>query len=268
MASSRDLQSLDWIKKQASIYQAADLTRQTAGLPRGTVRGTVVSVDDPENRGRVKVVFDDMNPDCPQVYGDSEYSKEREGKEPDTSHWIDVCPAFKGKQPKGLVDKRVNISVSNGQFQFAVLDDVLCDPQMLAQGKGKNLKMPNNSSMTRLPIYESGELPPASEENHGCMVIEMDGPMESDWLCVCLKRQGSYYWVRHIDMAHGHAGENDGKQEGVDTGGDAEQPVNQQAVWDFVFPTTGGEMQKYSKYGTNPRPNPFGGEAKWYDPPK
>ena len=267
MAASRDLRSLEWIKKQAAMSQAADLTRQTAGLPRGTLRGTVVSIDDPAERGRVKVVFDDMNPEIPQVYGAGEYSKEREGKEPDQSHWLDVSPAFKGRQPKGMVGKRVNISVSNGQYQYALLQDVVYDPQMLAEGKQDKLKMPNNSSMTRLPIYGSGELPEASEENHGCMVIEMDGPMDSDWLCVCLKRQGSYYWVRHIDMAHGHAGENDGKQPS-DTDGDGEQPVNQQAVWDFVFPTTGGEMQKYSQYGTSPRANPFGGEAKWYDPPK
>ena len=83
MANSRDLRSLDWIKKQATINQAADLTRSTAGLPRGTVRGTVVSVDDPEDRGRVKVVFDDMNPEIPQVYGAGKYSGERVGKEPD-----------------------------------------------------------------------------------------------------------------------------------------------------------------------------------------
>jgi hypothetical protein len=68
-------------------------------------------------------------------------------------------------------------------------------------------------------------------------------------------------------MAHGHAGENDGKQPN-DTHGDAEFPVEEQAVWDYVFPTTGGEMQKYSRYGTSPRSNPFGGKAKWYEPPK
>ena len=267
MSLSRDLRSLDWIKKQAAMGQAADLTRQTAGLPRGTLRGTIVDVDDPEERGRVKVIFDDMNPDIPQVYGAGEYSKAREGTEPDQSHWLDVSPAFKGRQPQGLINKRVNISVSNGQYQFAVLQDVVYDPQMLAQSKQQSLEMPNNSSMTRLPIYEAGSLPPASAENHGCMVVEMGGPMESDWLCVCLQRQGEYYWVRHIDMAHGHAGENDGKQPS-DTDGDGEQPVNQQSIWDFVFPTTGGEMQKYSQYGTSPRANPFGGEAKWYDPPK
>ena len=266
MSAGRDLRSLDWIKSQAAMRQAADLARQTSGLPKGTIRGTVVSVEDPENRGRVKVVFDDMNPDIPQVYGAGDYSGKREGKEPDKSHWLDVSPAFKGRQPPGIVGKRVNISVSNGQYQYAVMQDVVYDPQMLAQEKQKELPMPDNSSMTRLPCYPSGGLPPASAENVGCMVVETGGPLNSDWLCVCLGRQGSYYWVRHIDMAHGHSGQNDGKQPN-DTRGDGEEPVNQQTVWDYVFPTTGGEMQKYSKYGTDPRANPFGGDAKWYEAP-
>ena len=233
-----------------------------AGQPRGTLRGTIVDVDDPEERGRVRVVFDDMNPDIPQVSGAGEWSKERLGEEPDKSHWIDVSPAFKGKQPKGLLNKRVNIAVSNGQFQYSVLQDVMYDPQNLATSKQDKLEMPNNSSMTRLPIYESGSLPPASKENHGCMVVEMGGPLDSDWLCVCLQRQGAYYWVRHIDASHGHAGQND-STERPDSDGDAMAPINNASTWDYTFPTTAGAMSKYSSYGTDPRPNPFGGSAGW-----
>jgi len=221
MATSRDLRSLEWIKKQVALRQAADLTRQTAGLPRGTVRGTICSVDDPENRGRVCVIFDDMNPDCPQVYGAGEYSKEREGKEPDKSHWIDVCPAFKGRQPKGMEGKRVNINVSNGQFQFAVLvGGSLCDPQMLAEGKGKDLEMPNNTSMTRLPVYPSGELPPATAENVGCVVIEEGGFDGMQWLSVCLQRSGGYTWVNLMDRLHIH------DSQANDSAGDSEGTVN------------------------------------------
>ena len=260
------LSTVPLVKQLAAMQQASEANMKFAGLPRGTLRGRIVDVNDPEQRGRVKVIFDDMNPEIPQVSGANEWSQERIGLEPDSSHWIDVSPAFKGKQPEGLVGKRVNISASNGQYQYAVLQDVLYDPELLAQGKKDQLKMPNNSSMTRLPIYSSGSLPPASEENHGCMVVEMNGPLNSDWMCVCLKRQGSYFWVRHIDMAHGHSGQNDGKQP-PDSSGDGEPPVNQQTIWDYVFPTTGGEMQKYSQYGTSPRANPFGGEAKWYNPP-
>ena len=253
------------VQKLALLDQAAQDNLKYAGCPRGTLRGTIVDVDDPEERGRVRVIFDNMNPDIPQVSGAGEWSKKRLGEEPDVSHWIDVCPAFKGKQPKGLIRKRVSIAVSNGQFQYAVLDDVVCDPQNLA--KGKNLEMPNNSSMTRLPIYPAGELPPPGKENHGCVVIEEDGPMDSDWMCVCLKRNGKYIWVRHVDLQHGHAGENDGRQPN-DSHGDSEQPVAEQSVWDYVFPTSAQEMPKSSAYGTSPRSNPYGGEATWNAPPE
>ena len=202
MSVSRDLRSLDWIKKQASDRATLDLARQTAGLPRGTVRGTIVSVDDPEERGRVKVIFDDMNPEIPQVYGAGEWSQERVGEEPDKSHWLDVSPAFGGKQPRGMVGKRVNIAVSNGQYQFAVLQDVVFDPQMLA--KDKKLEMPNNSSMTRLPCYELDEVPPPSAENVGCVIVALNAYDDEDWLCVCLKRYGGYAWVSLIDRLHIH----------------------------------------------------------------
>jgi hypothetical protein len=215
--------------------------------------------------GRVKVVFDNMSPDIPQVENAGDYSGPRDG-EADISHWIDTSPAFKGKQPAGLVGKRVNIAVSNGEYQYAVLQDVLYDPDLLTQKAGSKLKMPNNSSMTRLPIYPAGSLPPAGQENHGCMVIEEGGPMSSDWLRVCLKRQGSYIWVRHVDLQHGHAGENDGTQPN-DSRGDREQPVNEQSVWDYVFPTSKQTMPKSSQYGTSPRSNPYGGQATWHAPP-
>ena len=244
------------------MQQASEANMKFAGLPRGTVRGVIKDVNDPENRGRVRVVFDDMNPEIPQVTGAGEYSEARVGEEPDLSHWIDVSPAFMGKQPSGLVGKRVNISVSNGQFQYAVLQDVLFDPELLAQGKQDQLKMPNNSSMTRLPIYPSGSLPPASAENHGCMVVESGGPLSSDWMCVCLRRNGSYFWVRHIDVSHGHAGQND-STERPDGDGDGQAPINNASIWDYTFPTTAGAMSKYSSYGTGPRPNPFGGSAGW-----
>jgi hypothetical protein len=202
------------------MQQSTEANMKFAGLPRGTLRGTIVDVDDPEERGRVRVVFDDMNPDIPQVSGAGEWSKERVGEEPDKSHWIDTSPAFKGKQPKGLVGKRVNISASNGQYQYAVLQDVMFDPQLLAKGKQKKLDMPNNSSMTRLPIYPSGELPPATAENVGCVIIEEDGFDGMQWLSVCLLRSGGYTWVNMMDRLHIH------DSQANDSAGDSEGTVN------------------------------------------
>lgn len=259
------LRATPLVQSLANMQQQTDQLQGMVGLPMGTLRGTIVDVDDPKDRGRVKVIFDDMNPDIPQVSGAGDWSERRIGEAPDESHWIDTSPAFKGKQPKGLVGKRVNISASNGQYQYAVLQDVMFDPQLLANGQ--KLDRPNNSSMTRLPIYPAGELPPPGKANHGCVVIEEDGPMDSDWMCVCLKRNGEYIWVRHVDLQHGHAGENDGEQP-EDSAQDIEEPVNEQSVWDYVFPTSQKEMPKKSAYGTKPRPNPYGGRAKWHEPPE
>lgn len=202
------------------MQQASEANMKFAGLPRGTVRGVIKDVNDPENRGRVRVVFDDMNPEIPQVTGAGEYSEARVGEEPDLSHWIDVSPAFMGKQPEGLVGKRVNISVSNGQFQYAVLQDVLFDPELLAQKSASKLKMPNNSSMTRLPVYSSGSLPPATAENVGCIIIEDGGFDGMQWLSVCLARSGGYTWVNLMDRLHIHDSQVN------DSRGDREGTVN------------------------------------------
>ena len=66
-------------------------------------------------------------------------------------------------------------------------------------------------------------------------------------------------WVRHSDLSHGHAGQND------DKGSDCEN-----SVWDFVFPTSHCSMEKTTTCEgpcPDPRPNPFGSEATWYPPP-
>ena len=237
---------------------------RSSGLPRGPVRAKVVDVEDPQERGRVRVLFDSVNyKEIPQVTAAGQFSKSRDGSIEYLSHWIDTSPAFKGRQPQGLLGKRVSIVLSQSQYPYAILQDVLHDKELLTDEAASKLQIPNNSPMVRLPIYGAGGLPPACAENHGCTVIESAGPMLSDWLCVCLRRNGKYYWVRHVDLAHGHAGQNDSSQL-PDTGGDGQQPIKNVAVWDNVFPTTAAQMPYASQYGTDARPNPFGAAAKWY----
>ena len=214
------LTSIGLVRDLAAALNANEANAKFAGLPKGSLRGTVTSVEDPEERGRVKVVFDDMNPSVPQVTGAGEWSEERKGEKPDESHWIDTSPAFKGKQPPGLVGKRVNISASNGQYQYAILQDVLHDPELLATNAKNKPEIPNNSSMTRLPCYPSGSLPPASAENLGCVIVETGGFDGMDWLSVCIKRSGGYTWVNLMDRLHVH------DSQANDSRGDSEGRVN------------------------------------------
>lgn len=83
--------------------------------------------------------------------------------------------------------------------------------------------------MTRLPCYPSGQLPPATAENVGCCIVELNGFDGVDWLCVCLKRAGGYAWVNLMDRLHIH------DSQVQDTGGDGEGQVN-----DDTHATTSG----------------------------
>jgi len=264
---ARSLRNIPLVRMLAETQKSLDnLNARFPGVARGTVRATVVDVNDPQERGRVRVLFDAMNPkDIPQFEGSGQFSLSRTGEE-SYSHWIDVSPSFKGKQPEGLVGKRVNVILSNGQYQYAILQDVLYDPQVLTESSAKSLEFPSNSSMTRLPVYKAGNLPPPCKENLGCMVIEEGGPMNSDWVCVCLSRNNQYIWVRHSDLAHGHAGGNDVTSQ-VDSSGNRPSPGYVGASYDHVFVTSHQEMKKASGYFTGPAGNPWGSAASWNPPP-
>jgi hypothetical protein len=67
-------------------------------------------------------------------------------------------------------------------------------------------------------------------------------------------------------LQHAHAGANDTSSY-ADTGGDKPFPGKAICGWDFVLPTTAGEMKKYSAYGTEARPNPKGDKCQWFSPP-
>jgi hypothetical protein len=255
------------VRQLARNAVATDSVMGQVGMPRGTVRATIVDVEDPKELGRVRVLFDAMNEkDIPQVEGAGKYSGSRQGIGGNISHWLDTSPAFKGKQPPGLVGKRVSVVLSQGQYHYAVLNDVIYDPQNLVDSSAQELEIPNNSSMTRLPVYPAGQLPPPCKENHGCTVIEEGGPMDSDWMCICLQRDGEFMWVRHSDLSHGHAGGNDCSQQ-VDSSGNRESPVMMATVGDSVFPTTALQFTQYSVYTTRPQGNPKGDASHWYPPP-
>lgn len=261
-----DLIGNPFIQELAKVLEDHPQVASQIGRPTGGQRAKIVDVNDPLERGRVRVIFDALNKeDIPAQERAGGEFQERQGQS-QVSHWVDCCPSFKGKQPPGLIGKRVLVNTTDGELHYAILGDVLNDPELLVPEAASRLQSPNNSSMTRLPVYPADQLPPPVKENVGCIVIEESGPMNSDWLCVCLKRDGKYIWVRHSDLAHGHAGGNDITSQ-VDSSGN--RPGNGQvaAVWDYCFPTSQQTMVKRSQFGTDFRGNPFGGACLWHSPP-
>ena len=268
------------LSELAALLRRSDRGAQIAQELSGNMQptfGEITDVEDPERRGRVKVILDQVNPDLL-----TENTLNQNETQPTQSDWISPDVPFRGVQPDQLVGMRVPIKAKNGDPNRLSFGAPIYDPEETAEGQAKwkgggsksrsgeapvgggenqDGDIPPNSDMVRCQVFPSGSLPDASEENHGCIVIEDGGPMESDWLCVCIKRKGEYFWVRHVDLQHGHAGEDDGQQD-PDTDGDGEVPVEELTVWDYVFPTTHEEYEKNSIHGTDPRDNPFGDEAK------
>lgn len=208
--------------------QAAQYARDNAGILRETA-GRVIDVEDPEELGRIRVVLREVDPKYLEENG-----LPQGGAAETESDWINPFPAFKGKQPKSLLEKRVKIMPSQGDPNKMIFGDVLYDIDDDPTIK----EIPNSSNMTRLPIYKAGELPPATKENVGCVIVEEAGPNGNDWLMVCLKRYGDYKWVRHIDRLHYHDGQLPDNDPGDNSSNDT-----QNRTWDAVTETTNDEKE-------------------------
>ena len=215
------------LESQKAAYKANDLINRL-----DITYGVVVDVQDPEERGRVRVVLDEANP----RYLEDEYSYKQGGAEATQTKWVDPIVPFSGLQPKTLINTRVPIfprAADPNRLWFG-------DPVFDKYGKevlGRDSEQPRNTAMTRFPVYPSGQLPEPGPDNFGCVLIEQGGPMNSDWFCVCLRRRGGWFWVRHMDIAHIHGGQDDGKQ-GADSALNGEAPVKESVVWDTVSATT------------------------------
>ena len=189
---------------------------------KGVRTGEIISVDDPEERARVLVKMDTEN---------SEYiGAGVESTGASQTYWVNTVPAFVGKLPETVKGQRVILHSGNNDEGQLFVQDVIRDKT------GEDAPA-QSSTMTRMPMYQSGSLPPANQDNLGCTVVELDGPCSSDWLCTCLRRRGAFLWVRHIDLNHIHQDQDDGRQP-PDSSGDGEAPVDEGTIWDKVAPTT------------------------------
>lgn len=184
---------------------------------KGVRTGTIVSTDDPDNRGRALVLMDTEN--------ENYVGAGVESRNPSQTYWVNSVPSFDGQLPPSLKGQRVVLHTGNNDEGQLFIQDVVRD------GMDKD-NPAESSTMTRLPVYPSGSLPPATKENVGCMIVETGGPQGNDWLMVCLNRGGSYKWVRHSDRLHYHTGQlpdNDSESNG---------PDNQARTYDDIIVTT------------------------------
>lgn len=232
MSDTESLNELGRLLRAAEVN--GTIARNNSNFARATY-GTISDVSDPENRGRVKLILDEHNPEL-----HTELGYKNEG-EPTVTDWMEPKVPFVGIQPEALVGMRVPVEPKQGDPNRLFFGDPVADFD-----ETKEAEQPKNSAMTRLPVYPTGSLPSASAENIGCMVVEEGGPCESDWLCVCLKRRGQYLWIRHIDLNHIHQDQDDGRQP-PDSDGDGEAPVDEGTIWDKVAPTT-DKQYSYQSY--------------------
>ena len=231
--SQRALEDLARLLKRAD--RGAQIAQDMGNNMQPTF-GTITDVNDPENMGRVKVILDEMNPEFL-----TEKGFDQKDAQATVSDWIEAGVPFKGIQPAKLVGARVPVSARAGDPNRLSFGAPVFDPSETSKAA-----QPQNSDATRLQVFPSGSLPPPEADNVGLMVIEEGGPCDSDWLCVCLRRRGTWLWVRHIDLNHIHQDQDDGRQP-PDSSGDGEAPVDEGTIWDKVAPTT-DEAYTYQSY--------------------
>ncbi|MGL5077292.1 MAG: hypothetical protein ACRDBG_15900, partial [Waterburya sp.] len=194
-------------KLLAQAHSSNRLTNGLKGRYLGSLRGRIVSVRDPEERGQVLV--------------------ETENTAGYTTQWIPVSWGVHGLQPESIVGSEVLLSPEFGDPQKLVVVSVLES---------------GFSPIARLAIYKNGELPRCDSSNRGYQAVVITE--NNDYVVTCLNRNGSYLWIAPADLAHVHA-QADRVVQIPDSDGSIEYPVenNDHVSLDLVSNTTN---QQYS----------------------
>lgn len=183
------------------IENVKELLRKAAHVNKNAslncVQGEIVSVSDPDKKGRCQVRL--IN------FSSSEQSY--------ISDWSKTLgnTVQQGLLPQSLIGKTVLVfPISNSYEELTI-----------------NI----NSAL----IYDvNEELPEPSKKNLGLKIIVVSASEAFD--VTCLLRNGSYIWENTCPLKHGHEG-GDTQEQFRDSGGDMEMPIEQLAINDKVFAT-------------------------------
>lgn len=144
------MQQSQWLVDLVKAKLATPYANDLRGRALGAVEGVVTSVDDPENRGRVRVALDSKGGEVETI-------------------WMPVANSIVGRQADTLVGKRVLVSPINGNLHMLRVVDVLDTGTALS---------------ARSPVYTT-ELPPCNQDNLGAIVVH-NQPGRECRACICL----------------------------------------------------------------------------------
>ena len=180
--------------------RSSRLTRDINSRHWGAVTGKIVDVDDPFEKGRVKVALDSFK---------QQYS---------TEDWIPVVGAYSGKQPRSLLGQKVLISPIEGSLylyrvvgvvdgdigtyepstEFGTFDQHIDNTDYRYLQDQEQLKA-KSGLMSRLAVYEKlrgDSLPKCDQGNHGGEVV-WDNGVDSHRL-TCLRYKGGFKWTTDV----------------------------------------------------------------------
>jgi hypothetical protein len=180
-----------------SALQKAQTIQPNAAM--SCVLGEVVSVSDPENKGRCKVRLQNFTAQDNSVSYATDWSETMTNR------------VGKGLLPHTLIGRMVLV--------FPVLQSY----ETVAVNISGSL------------VYDSSDtLPEPCQENLGTQIIRLS--QQEAFCSICLLRNGQYQWIDTCDLRHGHA-TGDTQDQDNDTGGDFQVPVEQGVIHDSVFST-------------------------------
>lgn len=180
------LENSKFVTLLTEMEKSSTLARDLEGRTLGSVRGTVVDVADPENKGRVKVIVDGF----------------KKNEEESYSYWVDVQVPFRGRQSKKLIGARVAINPTFSDLNRSVISSVIFDEEPEEEGGDPPTEIPGITMMNRVPVYNAvSTIPEPNKENHGCVVTKDRFPMNGDKITICVRNwDGSYSWETLVDI--------------------------------------------------------------------
>jgi hypothetical protein len=186
----------------SNIGRLKDAITKALAIPENSapslLEGRVTKIEDPEFEGRCKLALGYFTLDSGDGY---------------ETDWVRPLNfQLKGLLPSYIVGQQVLVSTINNSYE--------------------NIRVNIPTNWLR---YTPDKLPSAEAKNHGLQVIILKG--QESFSAVCLQRNGRYTWEILSPLYHLHLS-GDTIFQGIDAGGNIQQPIQPVATSDMVVVTS------------------------------